>query len=122
MPLLKIEHLSFHYPEAEKPVLSDIHFEVERGEMVCICGPTGSGKSTLLHLIKKEIAPLGVRQGNILFKGKSIDEMPKEELIRSVGIVFQNPESQTVMDTVLGEMAFALENMGLKSGEIRRRV
>ncbi len=122
MPLLKAEHFSFFYPGASSPALSDIDFELRRGEVLFVCGPTGCGKTTLLLSVKREIAPQGKRLGKIYFKGRDMDGMPDAELTGSIGIVFQDAESQTVMDTVLSEMAFALENLGLPSADIRKRV
>ncbi|MDP4110133.1 MAG: ABC transporter ATP-binding protein, partial [Bacillota bacterium] len=120
--LLKAEHFSFSYPGTDKKAIDDVSFELKKGEILLLCGASGSGKSTLLHSIKREISPVGKREGKLLWKGRDMDGLSREELTSSIAMVFQNPESQTVMDTVLSEMAFALENMGQKSADIRRKV
>lgn len=110
MSVMKTENLSFSYPGGEK-VLHAIDFCVDSGEFVLVCGPSGCGKTTLLRCMKKEIAPTGAQEGTVTW-------LPPEE----VGFVFQNPDNQIVTDTVRHEMAFGLENMGLPTETIRRRV
>ncbi len=122
MKILEIRDLSFKYPGQDGPTLSGLDFSVNAGEIVYICGPTGAGKSTLLHCLKREIKPRGLMAGTVLFKGKDIESYGTEQLIRQIGIVFQDPENQTVMDTVIGEMAFGLENLGLSASEIKQRL
>ena len=74
MAVLRVENLSFTYPQCDKPVLQDISFHVESGDFVTVCGATGSGKTTLLRLLKRELAPLGVRTGSILLNGTPQEE------------------------------------------------
>ncbi len=119
MEILRVEDLSFRYPKAEKPALSHIDFTVESGEFIVLCGPSGCGKTTLLRLLKKEVAPFGEKTGSIFFEGA-----PQESLTCAgeMGFVQQNPESQIVTDKVWHELAFGLENLGVPTDVIRRRV
>ena len=110
MAYIEIKDLKFKYPQSEREILSGINLRVEKGEIVVVCGKTGSGKSTLLRLLKKEIAPAGEMSGEINFDAEKI------------GFVFQNPEHQIVTDKVYGELAFALENEGVPTDEIKLRV
>ena len=122
MALLRVEHLTFTYPQCEKPVLHDVSFEVQQGDFVTICGATGSGKTTLLRLLKRELAPLGKRTGDILLDGVRQEELPDHEAAYAIGYVMQRPEQQIVTDYVWHELAFGLENMGLPQSVIARRV
>ncbi len=110
MAFIEIKNLTFKYPQSEREVLSGINLNVEKGEIVVVCGKTGSGKSTLLRHLKKEIAPAGKLSGEINFDTEKI------------GFVFQNPEHQIVTDKVYSELAFALENEGVSTDEIKLRV
>ena len=122
MAVLRVENLSFTYPQCEKPVLQDISFAVEPGDFVTVCGATGSGKTTLLRLLKRELAPLGTRMGSITLNGTLQEELPEREAAYAIGYVMQRPEQQIVTDYVWHELAFGLENMGLEQSAIARRV
>lgn len=122
MALLAVEHLTFTYPDCEKPTLADVSFTVEKGEFLAVCGPTGCGKSTLLRLLKREIAPLGTLSGAITVDNISQAELSDRDAARRIGYVMQRPEHQIVTDRVWHELAFGLENMGLSRGDMARRV
>lgn len=119
MEILQVENLSFRYPKADQNALEKVSFSVQSGEFVVLCGHSGCGKTTLLRLLKKEIAPVGEKSGQILYRGNLRDVQFDAG---KVGFVQQNPESQVVTDKVWHELAFGLENMGLPSEVIRRRV
>lgn len=122
MEILTVDALSFAYPECAKKALDGVSFAVERGDFVAVAGATGSGKSTLLRLLKRELAPMGERSGAIYYRGRPLDEMPAAESARAIGFVMQRPEQQIVTDRVWHELAFGLENLGLPTDVIRRRV
>ncbi len=94
MAYIEIKNLKFKYPNTEREILSEINLNVEKGEIVVVCGKTGSGKSTLLQNLKKEIAPAGDLSGEININADK------------VGFVFQNPEHQVVTDKVYSELSF----------------
>lgn len=110
MAYIEIKNLKFKYPQSNREVLSDINLSVEKGEIIVVCGKTGSGKSTLLRNLKKEIAPAGELEGELIINTDRI------------GFVFQNPEHQIVTDKVYSEIAFTLENEGVSTEEIKLRV
>ncbi|MGN1266429.1 MAG: ABC transporter ATP-binding protein [Dorea sp.] len=110
MSIIEVKDFSFAYP-SEKEILHAMNVSIEAGEFVLLCGPSGCGKTTLLRCMKSQIAPTGRKKGKIT-------ELPAKD----VGFVFQNPDNQIVTDTVRHELAFGIENMGLASDTIRRRV
>lgn len=134
MELYRVEHLTFAYPACglsdmqrgdsgrEITVLQDCSFQVEEGSFVTLCGGTGSGKTTLLNLLKKELQPVGRLTGIIRYRNRELADYAYGETAAEVGFVMQNPDEQPVTDKVWHELAFGLENMGVPSEEIRRRV
>ena len=110
MAYIEIKNLKFKYPESSREVLSEINLDIEKGEIVVVCGKTGSGKSTLLKNLKEEIRPAGELEGEIKIDAEKI------------GFVFQNPDHQIVTDKVYSELAFTLENEGVLTEEIKLRV
>ena len=120
--MLAIKDLSFRYAGSDSAAISGVSFSVERGDFLAVCGATGSGKSTLLRLIKRELAPRGKAEGEILFCGKPLCELDDRKAAQKIGYVAQRPEEQIVTDRVWHELAFGLENLGLPTGVIRRRV
>ena len=122
MESIKIENLSFAYPNQSKKAINNISLLVERGEFVTICGKSGCGKSTLLRHIKPQLTPNGEGGGKIYFEGKEITELSQREQTQKIGFVFQNPDNQLVTDTVWHELAFGLESLSYSKSEIRTRV
>lgn len=120
MALLEVKDFNFKYENNH--VLKDISFEIDEGEFVLMCGPSGSGKTTLLNNIKKELKPSGDSSGQIIFDGKLIEDIDKKQSACDIGLMFQNPDAQIVTDTVIQEIAFPLENIGLPTQEIRNRI
>lgn len=120
MPLLEVKDFSFKYDD--NYVLKDINFEINEGEFVLMCGPSGSGKTTLLNNIKKELKPSGESSGQIIFDNIAIEDIDKKQSACDIGLIFQNPDAQIVTDTVIQEIAFPLENIGLPTEEIRNRI
>lgn len=128
MELLKVENLSFTYPRQsgdtspEKEALHQVSFQIQEGDFVVVCGESGCGKTTLLRMLKRELAPAGQKQGAIFFSGREQSELSDREAACEIGFVLQNPENQTVTDKVWHELAFGLENMGIPTSVIHRRV
>ena len=122
MEILRVENLNFSYPETETAALSDVSFSINAGDFTVLCGRSGCGKTTLLRLLKKELSPVGNMRGEIYFRGRNLTEIDAKTSAAKIGFVMQNPESQTVTDKVWHELSFGLENSGLPTGEIRRRV
>ncbi|MEQ6377204.1 energy-coupling factor transporter ATPase [Bacillaceae bacterium S4-13-56] len=122
MEILSANNISFRYPEVKDKAISDLSFSIQKGEFVVLCGPTGSGKSTLLRLLKQEIAPHGVRQGSFFFNGEAMENIDQEFLIKEIGLVFQDPENQITMDHVMEELVFGMENLGMSTSYMRKKV
>lgn len=122
MELLQVENLSFAYPGQSQKVLDGVSFAVNSGDFVVVCGETGCGKTTLLRMLKRELTPAGERSGTIRYRGIKQDELDGRTSACEIGFVMQKPEQQIVTDKVWHELAFGLENMGLPTNVIRRRV
>jgi len=127
-PLIKLEGVSFKYPNSEPEennfAVNNVSFEIERGDFVAILGHNGSGKSTTAKLIN---LILTADSGKIFVDGKDItDENLTDddvfEVRKKVGMVFQNPDNQIVATVVEEDVAFGPENLGLPPKEIRKRV
>ena len=122
MEKITVDGLSFLYPEGVEYALKNIGFSIRKGAFLLVCGRSGCGKTTLLRCLKKEIAPHGKQTGHVFFDGREASRLSVTESAAMVGFVMQDPENQIVTDTVWHELAFGLENLGLPTGVIRRRV
>ena len=115
---ITIRNLCYTYPDGTK-VLEDVSLEVYEGERIAIVGPNGAGKTTLLLHLN---GILRGSDGQVEVFGKNVDKVKKEEIIKEVGIVFQDPDDQLFMPTLFDDLAFGPINMGLKEDEVRERV
>ena len=122
MEIVSVKNLTFRYPECETPALADITLEVNAGEFLVICGRSGCGKTTLLRQLKPQLSPHGSTSGKILFRGEPLQGLDERRSAAEIGFVQQSPENQIVTDKVWHELAFGLENLGLDTQTIRRRV
>lgn len=123
MSIIKVENVSYDYRRFEEeklPAVRGVSFEIEEGEFVVIGGANGSGKSTLAKMLNGLLKPTC---GKIEVLGMDVsDEEKVFEIRRNVGIVFQNPDNQTVASIVEDDVAFGPENLGVPREEIVRRV
>ena len=124
--MIRLDHVSFQYqggttpPEDGQPeAIRQLSLTIEQGEYVTIAGPNGSGKSTLAKLMNGLLLP---QAGNV-FVGKwnTRDEQDKWDIRRRVGLVFQNPDHQMVATTVLDDVAFGMENLGIARDQMHKR-
>ena len=122
MEILHIENLSFKYPKTEHNAVDSVSLNVGSGDFIVICGESGCGKTTLLKLLKKELSPAGEKSGYIFYKGIEQEKLDDKTSSSEIGYVLQNPDNQIVTDKVWHELAFGLENMGVSTEVIRRRV
>lgn len=122
MEIVKVENVSFTYPNESKPILKNINLTVEQGEFIILIGQSGCGKSTLLRHFKRELSPHGKKTGTFFYDGKRLDEVMPEKAASEIGYVFQNPDNQIVTDKVWHELAFGLESLGVDKHTMRRRV
>ena len=123
--VIKIDDLTFFYtPDDEdtvpEDVLSGVSLEIGQGSFVAVLGHNGSGKSTLARHLNALLLPKG---GTVTVFGiDTKDEELMLEIRRRVGMVFQNPDNQIVSNVVEEDVAFAPENLGVPTPEIRQRV
>ena len=122
--MIRTDALSFSYPVEEgqrrTTALEDVTLSIEKGSFVVVLGHNGSGKSTLAKHFNAMLLPSG---GAVYVEGMNTqDEDLLLEIRRRVGMVFQNPDNQIVANVVEEDVAFAPENLGVPTAEIRRRV
>lgn len=115
---ITVRKLSYEYPDGTK-ALEDLNLEVHEGERIAIVGPNGAGKTTfLLHLN----GILRGSDGEVEVFGKSVNKVKREEIIKDLGIVFQDSDDQLFMPTLFDDLAFGPINLGLPEEEVRARV
>ena len=113
---LKINNLSYTYPDGHK-ALKDINFSIDQGESICVLGPNGAGKTTLiLHLN----GILGNLTGEIEVDGLKYTPENIGEIRKTVGVVFQDPDDQLFMPTVLEDVMFGPKNFGYTNEEAEK--
>ena len=123
MAILETKDLTYRYSPGtpfEKTAIEGVSIQVEKGEFLGVIGHTGSGKSTLIQTLNGLLRPTS---GQVLLDGTDIWAEPKK--IRSVrfrvGMVFQYPEYQLFVETVLKDIMFGPKNMGLSDQEAEAR-
>lgn len=121
--IIQTQDLRFSYTNSEgvAPVVLDgVTLDIAQGSFVAVLGHNGSGKSTLAKHLNGILLPTG---GKVYVSGMdTADDATLLDVRRTVGMVFQNPDNQIVANVVEEDVAFALENLGVPSEEIRRRV
>ena len=117
MKAISFEDVSFSY-EGEK-LFEHLNLDVEEGEFVAVLGHNGSGKSTLARLCDGLLLP---DAGKISVFGKTLDGKKLYDVRKEVGIVFQNPDNQTVASILEDDVAFGAENIALPREEIKERI
>lgn len=84
MEILRVENLSFKYPNADKLSLDNVSLNIDRGEFVVLCGHSGCGKTTLLRMLKKQLTPFGDKQGKIIYMGEDADTVGDDVTAREI--------------------------------------
>ena len=122
--LIKLSDVTFSYKAGDSANLNRVNLQIDTGEFVLVCGPTGSGKSTLLKVING-LAPHftgGKFKGSIKLDGTEIAKVLPHELADRIGFVNQQPESAFVADTVIDELAYGLEQLGVAPELMMKRI
>ena len=96
---IEFDHVTFVYPDGEEPVLQDVSFKANKGEMIAFIGSTGSGKSTLVNLVPRFY---DVSSGSIKINGKDIRDYDVLELRDKLGVIPQKAVlfSGTIADNI----------------------
>ena len=122
MGYFKIENVSYKYPLEDKQALKNINIEIKKGEFWAVIGKNGSGKTTFCNMLRRFVPDFykGELTGKIMLEDKELKDYSQKELVQKIGFVFQNPFTQIsgIKDTVFEEIAYGLENLGLKKEEI----
>ena len=121
---IQVCDLHYSYQDAEEDrehvVFDGLDLDIEAGSFVAVLGHNGCGKSTLAKHFNAILLPAG---GRVTVYGMDTkDEALLLAIRQAVGMVFQNPDNQIVSNVVEEDVAFAPENLGVPSEEIRRRV
>ncbi|MFY1111340.1 MAG: ABC transporter ATP-binding protein [Methanosarcinaceae archaeon] len=106
-PIISVKQLSQRYDEVR--ALEAVDLEIYPGEFIAILGENGSGKTTLVKHFNGLLKP---RSGSVSVKGLDTGQARINELVRHMGLVFQNPDNMLFEDTVEAEIAFGLNNIG----------
>lgn len=114
--ILIIKDLTFKYND--NIIFDNFNLTIKRGTWTTIIGPNGSGKSTLIKIIMGLLkSDSYIVIDNTLRTNDNIKEIQKK-----IGVIFEHPDSTFVAETVMDEMAFALENLELKNEDIKNKI
>ena len=116
--IVEVQDLKFSYPD-HTPALQGVSFRIEHGESVAIVGANGAGKSTLLLHLNGYLTPI---TGKVRIGDYPLTKETVQEVRRTVGMVFQDPDDQLFMSTVFDDVAFGPLNLGLPAEEVTERV
>ncbi|MCM3452542.1 ATP-binding cassette domain-containing protein [Heyndrickxia oleronia] len=126
MNKIRVNDLKYRYPHSEKLALNDISFEIKQGEFIGIVGKNSSGKSTLCYALTGLVPHFfkGAYGGQVFIDDLEVMNTEISDLSLKVGLVFENPFSQITGSkfTVIDEIAFGLENMGIEREEMSTRI
>jgi energy-coupling factor transport system ATP-binding protein len=122
--MLEVKNLVVHFKGRKTPILNNVCLKLKPGFITTIVGLSGSGKTTLLSCINGVLnhEKKGELQGEIYFDNKCIMNAELTELSKSIGTVYQDPDTQIVFSSVYAELAFALENFCYEPSEIKERI
>ena len=123
-PIISFENFGFQYTAQAEPTLYEINLQIHKGEKILIAGPSGCGKSTLAHCINGLVPNSypGKVTGALTVGGKNAQELGLFGLSKIVGTVLQDSDSQFIGLTVAEDIAFALENDCVPTGEMHDQV
>ena len=121
MEAVRFDNVKFSYEEdGQDYAVNGVSLSVEEGEFVAVLGRNGSGKSTLAKLINALLVPT---EGKVtVFGMDTLDAKMTFEIRKNAGMVFQNPDNQTVASVVEDDVAFGPENIGVPREEIGKRI
>ena len=116
--MIEAKEVHFTYPSGVE-ALKGVSLTIKDGEFVAIMGQNGAGKTTLVKHFNGLLKPT---KGQVFADGKDVTKTSVASLARTVGFVFQNPDSQLFSETVEEEIAFALKNFGFEQEVTEKRI
>ncbi len=123
--MIAVSGLRFRYAGAEQDALQGLDLSIGEGELVGVAGANGAGKSTLCYALTGYVPHFfsGRLQGSVSVAGHDVTRTPVSLLAADIGLVFHNPFNQIsgARTTVLEEVAFGLENLGVEQAMLRPR-
>ena len=120
MEAVRFENVKYSYDGGESYAVNGVSLSVREGEFLAVLGRNGSGKSTLAKLVNALLVPA---EGRVFVEGMdTTDEKLTFQIRKRAGMVFQNPDNQTVASVVEDDVAFGPENIGVPRDEIGRRI
>jgi energy-coupling factor transport system ATP-binding protein len=123
-PLVQFDQVTYQHYGKPTPALLDVNLAVRRGSFTLLVGPSGSGKSTLCMLLNGIIPQIlgGKLSGKVMVEGQDVSKTPVQELAKSTGMLFQDPEWMFATLKVEDEVAFGPENLRRDPAEILESV
>ena len=124
MTALELKNVTFTYESAGEPVLRNVNFHVEHGEVALLAGFSGAGKSTVLRILSGIIPGTipGTMTGDVLVDGESYTGKNIGAFCRKVGVILQNADEQIIRRSVEDEIAFGCENLAFPPEKIAEQV
>ncbi|OQY33619.1 MAG: heme ABC transporter ATP-binding protein [Spirochaetaceae bacterium 4572_59] len=116
--LLELQNISFSY-DGVRPIIDDVSFKLEKGELIAIVGKNGAGKSTLSRLVsgfEKE------SKGTISYLGEDMSDLTIKERAEKIAVVMQNPNQMISKALIYDEVALGLRLRNIEEDEIAERV
>ena len=124
--MISLKNITYAYHQNGEKIdnLIDINLEINKGEVVVLCGKSGCGKTTLTRVINGLVPNFyeGELSGEAIVSGENVTNQPLEETAKLVGSVFQNPRSQFFNIDTTGEVVFGCENIALPKEETLKRL
>ncbi len=122
--MIRFDDVSVTYPGQTRPALADLSLEIPEGELALVIGTSGSGKSTMLGTVNGHVPRFtgGALAGRVLVDGRDTADHPTRAMAELVGVVLQDPAAGFVTDLVEEELAYGMEQLGVPSGVMRKRV
>ena len=121
--MIRFENVTHFYSnnqEHKVASLSKINLDIKKGDFIAVIGANGSGKSTLARHINGLLLPT---EGDVFVENLNTKELDKIwDIRKKIGMVFQNPDNQLVATTIEDDVAFGLENIGIREEEMKQRV
>lgn len=119
--LIEANDVMFSYPTSQRPALNHLTMAIPQGLKTAICGHNGCGKSTFFLHSNGLLQP---QSGQLSWKGRTYSYRKSDllELRQRVGLVFQDPEQQLILNTPYEDVSYGLRNAGVPGAEIERRV